>query len=101
MVFDALNGMGGAVEVLPPGEAADMRGPFDPRLAQVCLGQGPRGGCPGHASGLPGADRVGVQAALEEFLGEWGSRYPAIGVLWRGAWEDFVPFLDWRRQSAR
>ena len=37
----------------------------------------------------------GAQAALEEFLGEWGSRYPAIGVLWRGAWEDFVPFLDW------
>jgi hypothetical protein len=30
--------------------------------------------------------------ALEE---KWGTRYPAIIRLWRGAWTEFVPFLDY------
>jgi putative transposase len=30
---------------------------------------------------------------LEEFEAEWGKRYPAIGQLWRRAWEHVVPFF--------
>jgi putative transposase len=30
---------------------------------------------------------------LEEFEAEWGKRYPAIGPLWRRAWEHVVPFF--------
>ena len=30
-------------------------------------------------------------ASLDE---KWGNRYPAIGNLWRSAWDNFVPFLD-------
>ncbi len=30
--------------------------------------------------------------ALEE---KWGSRYPAMIRLWRNAWEEFIPFLDY------
>ena len=30
---------------------------------------------------------------LEEFEAEWGRRYPAIGQIWRRAWEHVVPFF--------
>jgi len=30
---------------------------------------------------------------LEEFETEWGKRYPAIGQMWRRAWEHVVPFF--------
>ena len=36
-----------------------------------------------------------AQAALEELAERWGQRYPAIIRLWRNAWEEFVPFLDY------
>lgn len=32
-------------------------------------------------------------ARLEEFEAEWGKRYPAIGPIWRRAWEHVVPFF--------
>jgi putative transposase len=32
-------------------------------------------------------------ARLEEFEAEWGKRYPAIGQIWRRAWEHVVPFF--------
>jgi transposase-like protein len=34
-------------------------------------------------------------AAFEEFEEKWGKPYPAIGQLWRNAWEQFTPFLDY------
>ena len=30
---------------------------------------------------------------LEEFEAQWGKRYPAIGQIWRRAWEHVVPFF--------
>jgi Transposase, Mutator family len=30
---------------------------------------------------------------LEEFEDAWGKRYPAIGEMWRRAWEHVVPFF--------
>jgi transposase-like protein len=30
-----------------------------------------------------------------EFTDTWGERYPAIIALWRNAWSEFVPFLDY------
>ena len=32
---------------------------------------------------------------FEEFADKWGARYPAIIKLWRTAWEEFIPFLDY------
>jgi len=32
-------------------------------------------------------------ARFEEFEEKWGKAYPAIPKLWRGAWEQFTPFL--------
>jgi putative transposase len=32
-------------------------------------------------------------ARLEAFEAEWGKRYPAIGPIWRRAWEQVVPFF--------
>ena len=32
---------------------------------------------------------------FQEFTAEWGARYPAIIALWRSAWSEFVPFLDY------
>ncbi|KNX36975.1 IS256 family transposase [Luteipulveratus halotolerans] len=34
-------------------------------------------------------------AAFEQFEETWAAMYPAISRLWRDAWEQFVPFLDY------
>jgi transposase-like protein len=40
-----------------------------------------------------------TEAAARERFGEfeakWATKYPAIGRLWRNAWTEFVPFLDY------
>jgi putative transposase len=43
------------------------------------------------------------QAALrfEEFAETWGGKYPAIITLWRNAWEEFIPFLDYDLEIRR
>ena len=41
----------------------------------------------------PNAEMAAVR--FEEFADKWGSRYPAIIKLWRSAWEQFIPFLDY------
>ena len=32
---------------------------------------------------------------LEDFAEKWGSKYPASVKLWRSAWNEFIPFLDY------
>jgi transposase-like protein len=32
---------------------------------------------------------------FDELADKWGARYPAIVTLWRSAWEEFIPFLDY------
>jgi putative transposase len=34
-------------------------------------------------------------AALDALADKWGDRYPAMINLWRGAWAEFIPFLDY------
>jgi transposase-like protein len=34
-------------------------------------------------------------AALDDLDAKWAARYPAIIRLWRNAWEEFIPFLDY------
>lgn len=34
-------------------------------------------------------------AAFEEFEEKWATAYPAVSRLWRDAWEQFIPFLDY------
>lgn len=34
-------------------------------------------------------------ARFDEFTERWGNRYPAIVRLWRSAWAEFIPFLDY------
>jgi putative transposase len=34
-------------------------------------------------------------ARFDEFTDAWGGRYPAIVRLWRAAWAEFIPFLDY------
>jgi putative transposase len=36
-----------------------------------------------------------ARAALEDLVERWGKKYPAIVRLWRNAWEEFIPFLDY------
>src|SRR5436309_8240141 len=38
---------------------------------------------------------------LEEFEAEWGKRYPAIGPVWRRAWEHVIPFFAFPQPSGR
>ena len=41
----------------------------------------------------PNADAAA--AALDDLDQKWGARYPAIIRLWRSAWAEFIPFLDY------
>ena len=41
----------------------------------------------------PNAEMAALR--FEEFAATWGARYPAILKLWRSAWEEFIPFLDY------
>ena len=34
-------------------------------------------------------------AALDEFEEKWGERHSAVIRLWRNAWDEFIPFLDY------
>lgn len=34
-------------------------------------------------------------ARLDDFADRWGAKYPAAVRLWRSAWPEFVPFLDY------
>ena len=36
-----------------------------------------------------------AEAALDALDDKWGERYPAMIRLWRSAWEEFIPFLDY------
>ena len=36
-----------------------------------------------------------AEAAFEEFAEKWGKAYPAMIRLWRNAWAEFIPFLDY------
>lgn len=37
----------------------------------------------------------GAAAALDALDAKWGARYPAMIRLWRNAWAEFIPFLDY------
>jgi transposase-like protein len=41
------------------------------------------------------ANAAAAWAAFEELEEKWGKAYPAIPKLWRAAWEQFIPFLDY------
>lgn len=40
-------------------------------------------------------------ARLDEFHTFWGDKYPAIRTLWKNAWAEFVPFLDYSPEIRR
>jgi len=40
-------------------------------------------------------------ARFAEFTETWGGKYPAIIGLWRNAWEEFIPFLDYNIEIRR
>jgi putative transposase len=41
------------------------------------------------------ANEGAALARFQEFDDQWGQRYPAITRMWRSAWTEFVPFLDY------
>jgi putative transposase len=40
-------------------------------------------------------DADAAAARFDEFAAKWAGRYPAIIRLWRNAWTEFIPFLDY------
>lgn len=40
-------------------------------------------------------------AALDQLEDKWGTRYPAMIRLWRNAWTEFIPFLDYDLEIRR
>lgn len=41
------------------------------------------------------ATEAAAAARFAEFTQTWAAQYPAIITLWRAAWSEFVPFLDY------
>ena len=41
------------------------------------------------------ATEAAAAARFDAFAASWGGQYPAIVTLWRSAWSEFVPFLDY------
>ena len=41
------------------------------------------------------ATEAAAAARFDEFADTWGAAYPAVVKLWRSAWSEFVPFLDY------
>jgi putative transposase len=41
------------------------------------------------------ANAEAAEARFGEFAAKWEARYPAIIRLWRSAWQEFIPFLDY------
>jgi|KBSMisStandDraft_5_1062788.scaffolds.fasta_scaffold66087_2 transposase-like protein len=47
------------------------------------------------------ASEAEALARFEEFEEKWGKPYPAISRLWRNAWSEFIPFLDYHVEIRR
>jgi len=47
------------------------------------------------------ANEAAAGERFDEFAVKWGPRYPAIIRLWRSAWSEFVPFLDYDPEIRR
>jgi transposase-like protein len=47
----------------------------------------------------PNAEMAAVR--FDEFADTWVDRYPAIIRLWRNAWSEFIPFLDYHVEIRR
>ncbi len=47
------------------------------------------------------ATEAAANERFDEFAVKWGPRYPAIIRLWRSAWSEFVPFLDYDPEIRR
>jgi len=41
------------------------------------------------------ATEAAAAARFDEFATAWGGQYPAIVKLWKTAWSEFIPFLDY------
>jgi transposase-like protein len=41
------------------------------------------------------ANADAAQAAQDDLEEKWGNKYPAMIRLWRNAWTEFIPFLDY------
>jgi len=50
---------------------------------------------------LDGIDEVVLSLRFGEFEAKWAVKYQAIGRLWRNAWAEFAPFLDWDAEIRR
>ena len=48
-----------------------------------------------------GVNADAAAAALEGLEEKWGTRYPAMIRLWRNAWAEFIPFLDYDLEIRR
>ena len=51
---------------------------------------------PGASTAMRSPARSGrFTPRLDAFEAEWGHRYPAAVRLWRNAWQECIPFLDY------
>jgi transposase-like protein len=61
----------------------------------VEVGSIPRAHRPPNWATYSAATEAEALARFEEFEEKWAKPYPAISRLWRNAWSEFVPFLDY------
>ena len=42
-----------------------------------------------------------AELALKDLDAEWGRQYPGVTDVWRRAWNEFIPFLDYPAELRR
>jgi putative transposase len=47
------------------------------------------------------SNAAAAETALDDLDEKWGTRYPAMINLWRNAWTEFIPFLDYDLEIRR
>jgi len=70
---------------------------------RVDIAQGTKLGTPVSCNPQPpnAVNEADALKRLDEFDEIWGEKYPAIRVLWDSAWEEFIPFLDYKPDIRR
>ena len=85
----------------PGHDRANVRGARDAQCDAVRVLSGPEEDRRQHADDLHRAQPRGRRVALKDLDTEWGRQYPGVIDVWRRAWNEFIPFLDYPAELRR
>ncbi|AIG73618.1 transposase mutator type [Amycolatopsis japonica] len=85
----------GRDERVAANNCSDLHRPLDPQHVPACVSPGLGCGETRHKPIYTAPSPDAAAAALDEFEEKWGATHRAVIRLWRNAWNEFTPFLDY------